>query len=192
MSDTTEVTQPITTKDVKRFRGILIVFGILNIMLGIMAMGAPFVTGTAVTLIIGIILIVSGIFELMHVFGSDCWKCGVFDFFGGVLAIIAGGVIISRPLLGMTMLSLLLVFYFISDGIFRIVASFKIRPVPGWGMLLIGGLASFALGIMIWRGWPLSGIWAIGVLIGIRIMFAGWSMLFLGSAVGSALKQESV
>jgi uncharacterized membrane protein HdeD (DUF308 family) len=44
---------------------------------------------------------------------------------------------------------------------------------------------------MIWRGWPLSGVWAIGILVGIRIMFAGWSMLFLGSAVGIALKEDA-
>jgi uncharacterized membrane protein HdeD (DUF308 family) len=192
MSEVVEVVQEITTKDVKRFRGIIIFFGILNIILGIMAMGAPFVVGTMVTVIIGVVLIVSGISELIHIFSSSSWKRGIFDFVGGALAIIGGGLIISSPLLGMAMLSMLLIFYFIMDGIFRISISLKIKPVPGWGMMLAGGLASLILGIMIWRGWPLSGLVAIGVLVGIRIMFAGWSMIFIGSAVGSALKAESV
>ena len=189
--ETVEVAADIPTKVVKRFRGVLVVFGILNIILGFMAMGAPLVTGTAVTLIIGILLILNGISELIHVFSSDCWKCGIFDFLGGTLAIIAGGIIMSRPLFGMVMLSLILVFYFMTDGITKIIVSFKVKPTPGWGFVLVGGIASLMLGMMIWRGWPLSGIWAVGVLVGIRIMFAGWSMLFLGSAVSTALKTDA-
>ena len=186
-----EVTPEVTTKTVKKFKGALIVFGILNIIFGFIAMGAPLMTGAAITIIIGVMLIMSGIVELVHAFSGNGWKAGIFDFIGGALALIGGGLIISRPLLGLALLTLILVFYFIVDGITRIIAAFQVKPTPGWGILLIGGLASLVLGIMIWRRWPLSGLWAIGILVGIKIMFAGWSMLFMGTAVGAALKEES-
>ena len=60
------------------------------------------------------------------------------------------------------------------------------RGEKGWFWLLVGGIAAIILALMIWRDWPFSGEWAIGILVGIRLIFAGWSMVALG-AVGDAV-----
>jgi len=69
------------------------------------------------------------------------------------------------------------------EGIWKIIASFKFRPNPGWIWLLLGGGLSLVLGILIWNQWPLSGVWAIGMLVGIDLLTTGISLVVLGSAV---------
>lgn len=187
----TEISNEDVTSLLKKSRTLLVILGILSIFLGFAAMGAPLMTGSAVTIIIGSVLLMSGVFELIHAFSGNGWKAGIFDFIGGALAIIGGGIIISRPIIALSIFTLILAAYFVIDGVTRIIVAFKVKPQPGWGVLLVGGLASLILGVMIWRRWPLSGLWAIGVLVGIKILFAGWSMIFLGTAVGSAIQDKS-
>jgi polyhydroxyalkanoate synthesis regulator phasin len=88
---------------------------------------------------------------------------------------------IFRPLVGLVTMTLLLAIYFLIDGISEIVAAFKIKPDQGWGWVLFNGIIAVLLGFMIWRQWPVSGAWAIGLLVGIHILMTGWSMIILGS-----------
>ncbi|MCK5529288.1 MAG: HdeD family acid-resistance protein [Kiritimatiellae bacterium] len=187
----TETSDTDVTNLLKKSRTLLVILGILSIFLGFAAIGAPLMTGSTVTIIIGSVLLMSGVFELIHAFSGNGWKAGIFDFISGALAIIGGGIIISRPIIALSIFTLILASYFVIDGITRIIVAFKAKPQPGWGVLLVGGLASLILGVMIWRRWPLSGLWAIGVLVGIKILFAGWSMLFLGAAAGNSIKEVS-
>lgn len=170
-------------------RGFLITLGILNILFGIVAMGSPFLTGKAVTILIGVMLLVSGIFELVQAFQTKGWKIGFGSFISGALAIAGGIFIMSCPVSSLAVLTLVLAFFFIIDGIVRCVSAFSLRPTRGWLWVLFGGVITAVLGIMIWRGWPVSGLWAVGILIGVRILMSGWTMLLLGLAAGSLAKQ---
>jgi hypothetical protein len=78
-------------------------------------------------------------------------------------------------------LTLLLAVYFFVDGISEIIAALKIKPDQGWGWVLFNGVIALLLGIMIWRQWPMSGQWAIGVLVGVHILITGWTMIVLGT-----------
>ena len=88
---------------------------------------------------------------------------------------------IFRPLVGLVTMTMLLALYFLVDGISEIVAAFRIKPDQGWGWVLFNGIIAVLLGLMIWRQWPVSGAWAIGLLVGIHILITGWSMIILGS-----------
>jgi uncharacterized membrane protein HdeD (DUF308 family) len=164
-------------------RGCLMVLGVLSVIAGFIAIGSPLMTGAFVTSVIGAMLLLNGILELVHAFSADGWKAGSFAFLGGALAIVAGGMIMAQPVIGAAIIGMMLIIFFFADGITRTILAFKLKPVPGWGWVLAGGLASLILGVMIWRGWPLSGLWAIGVLIGIRILFAGLTILMLRGVV---------
>ncbi len=130
-------------------RGCLMVLGVLNIIFGFVAIGSPLMAGTAATMVIGAMLLISGIFELVHAFSTGGWKSGVVAFLGGALAILGGGLVLSRPLFGLAMLALILAIYFVVDGVVRIAWGFRARPLPGWGFVLFGGVASLLLGLMI-------------------------------------------
>ena len=73
--------------------------------------------------------------------------------------------------------------YLIFPGIFEVMMAFQIRPVKGWGGVVFSGILSMLLGFMIWKQFPLSGAWAIGILMGICLFFNGLSLVMLGLAV---------
>jgi uncharacterized membrane protein HdeD (DUF308 family) len=170
--------------ELKLGRGTLITLGVINMVLGVVAMGSPWVAGTAVTMLLGGVLMVSGIFELLHAFGAGGRASGIFGFLGGLLALLGGAVILARPVLGLAMLTLVLAIGLIMDGVARAVCAFRARSMSGRGWLLFGGMVSFLLGVSLWRHWPLSGLWAVGVLVGARILMTGWTMLVLGVLIG--------
>ncbi len=167
----------------KQGGGSMTIFGVVTIILGLIAMGAPLMAGKSVAILVGILLIAAGIARLVWSFQAESFGRGVLKFLLGGLTLLAGLMVLANPLFGLGMLTIMLAAYFIVDGIFEIVGAFQVKPAQGWGWLLFGGIVSLALGIMIWRQFPVSGVWAIGILVGVKLLFAGLSMIFLGSAV---------
>jgi uncharacterized membrane protein HdeD (DUF308 family) len=161
----------------------MMALGAVTMVFGLIAIGSPLLTGAVVSVIIGMVLLIAGIFELIAAFAADGWPAGILAFLGGALSILVAGLLIARPVVGSAVLTVILGIYFLIDGITRTASSFRMRPAAGWGLMLISGLLSILLAILIWDHWPLSGIWAVGVLVGIRILFTGAGMLFVGTAM---------
>jgi hypothetical protein len=100
---------------------------------------------------------------------SDSWRnrgCG-------------GIAVMAHPFYGLAALSLVLAIFFVVEGVWKIVSSFSYRPVPGWIALLMSGALDFILGIMIWRQWPVSGLWAVGILVGVNLLSTGMAFVAL-------------
>lgn len=161
----------------------LLMLGVLSVVAGVLAIASPLMTGALVTGVIGAMLLLNGILEIVHAFSAGNGKSGLFVFLGGVLAIIAGGMLMAQPVIGSVIIGTMLIIFFFADGLARTILAIQLKPIPGWGWRLVGGLVSLILGVMIWKGWPLSGMWAIGVLVGVRILFAGLAMLMGRSIV---------
>jgi uncharacterized membrane protein HdeD (DUF308 family) len=167
--------------EAKKNSGLLIFLGVLTVIFGVMAVGAPLITGITVTVFVGFLLLFMGITRIIYAFKSGQWGAGIWGTIIGVLSVIAGLLMVFRPMVGLSSLTLVLAFYFFVDGITEIIAAFKTRPDQGWGWVLFNGIIAVVLGFMIWRQWPMSGAWAIGVLTGIHILLAGWTMIVLGT-----------
>jgi uncharacterized membrane protein HdeD (DUF308 family) len=180
-----ELTQVPSAGEIKASRSLLVVMGVLAILCAFAAMSAPLLTGVLVTTMIGISLIITGASEMLggarSLRGNGRW-IGIVS---GLLALVAGALVVSRPLLGAKVVTLLLVGYLLLDGITRLSLAIETKPAPGWGITLFSGLLSLMLSVMIWRGWPLSGLWAIGIMVGVRMLFAGITMFALRNAVGT-------
>jgi uncharacterized membrane protein HdeD (DUF308 family) len=99
--------------------------------------------------------------------------------FGGI-TILCGIAMFSTPVLSMLTLTGILLAYFLVDGIFVIVAGVRGKGAPGWGWMIVSGVASIVLAVILWQKWPISGTYAIGLLVGIRLVFTGWSIAMLG------------
>jgi uncharacterized membrane protein HdeD (DUF308 family) len=170
----------------KQGGGNMTVLGIVTMILGVLAMFAPLLTGISVAILVGILMIAAGGARLVWAFGAESFGQGVLKFAIGGLTLVAGLIMVARPLYGVGVLTIMLAAYFIVDGLFEIIGSFQLKPAPGWGWVLFGGIVSLALGIMIWRQFPVSGSWAIGILVGVKLFFAGMMMITVGSTVRSA------
>jgi uncharacterized membrane protein HdeD (DUF308 family) len=107
----------------------------------------------------------------------------------GVLTLVAGGYLVARPGMGLATLTLVLAAYLFVEGLFEIIYAFRLRPIKGWGWTLFSGIAALVLGIMIWRQFPVSGMWAVGTIVGIHMIFAGSSMASLSRAARGAAKE---
>jgi len=68
-------------------------------------------------------------------------------------------------------------------GALEIIVAFQLKPAAGWGLELFNGIVTLILGILLWRQFPLSGAWAIGVLFGIKLIFSGWAYVIIGRSV---------
>lgn len=162
--------------------GRLRLFGIVLLVLGVLAMLAPLVAGTAVALLVGVVVLAAGIARLGFAFRAGSLGRGLLAGLLGALTLACGVLMIAHPLLGLAFLTLLLAAYFVVSGVFEVVYAFRLRPLEGWVWMLVGGVVSVLLGAMIQAQWPVSGVWAVGLLVGIHLVFAGIELMTLSGA----------
>ena len=161
-------------------------FGVVAMVLGIFAMLAPGLTGFSIVLLLGGIVLVGGILRIIWAFQAGSFGKGLLMFAIGGLTLLCGIALLAHPLFASGVLTIMLALYFILDGISEIVAAIRLRPRSGW--MLFAGIVSILLGIMIWGQFPLSGVWALGILLGIKLFFVGLIMVMGGSAMRSMAK----
>ena len=162
--------------------------GIFLLIAGFLSLAAPLGAGVSLTVMIGVLLLMTGAAQLLIVFKAGSFGDGILLAVLAVLTLAAGGYMVTQPIAALATLTLFLAAYFIASGVIQIIGAFGARPEPGWGWLLFGGIVSLLLGAMLWRQFPLSGIWAIGTLVGIQLLISGWSLLVVGGMAGSVAK----
>ncbi len=162
------------------------VLGLTTVILGVLAMMAPAISGLAVTVVIGALLLAAGVAGTWYAFSAGTFWRGLFQFLFGGLTALAGVAVFAQPVLGLVTITMVLVVYFLVDGFSAIVLGFRARPIKGWGWMVFGGVAAIVFSVLIWREWPFSGQWAIGILVGVRLVMLGWTMIVLGG-VGEAV-----
>jgi uncharacterized membrane protein HdeD (DUF308 family) len=157
--------------------------GVLLIILGIIASATPAVAGKAVVMIIGALLLIAGVVQFAQGLRAESWSDKLLPLILGAIAALSGIGLLGEPWVGMKFIALLLAIFFVLEGIWKIIASFGYRPASGWILMLASGVIALVLGLLIWRQWPLSGLWAIGVLVGVDLLMTGISMVVLASTV---------
>jgi uncharacterized membrane protein HdeD (DUF308 family) len=165
-----------------------IALSILLIVAGLFALLIPFVSGIGITLFFGWAMIISGVTHFIFAFKSHTTGTVIWELLLGAVYLFAGVYLILHPLAGLVTLTLFLACYLFFEGIFEIIQFFQIRPRHGAGWLLFDAIVTLILAIMIWRAWPASSVWVIGTLVGISMLFSGFSRLMLSLAAKRALK----
>ncbi|HEX7158902.1 MAG TPA: HdeD family acid-resistance protein [Edaphobacter sp.] len=165
-----------------------IALSILLIVVGFLALVHPGVSGLGMTLFVGWLLIISGITHFVYAFKVHTAGRVLWEILLAIVYVVAGIYLIWHPLDGLVTLTLALVFYLFFEGIFELSLAFQLRPHPGWGWTLFDGIITILLGFLIWRHWPSSSVWAIGTLVGISMLFSGFSRLMLSMAAKRVLR----
>lgn len=167
-------------------RGWMTALGILWILLGIAAIVLPFAATLAVELVLGAIFIVGGVAQIIQAFRARGWRGALLHGLGGLLAVVLGVLLLLFPAEGILTVTLVLAAFFIVDGVLRVISAFQHRGMAAWGWILVSGLLGIAVGALIWLGWPSTAAWALGLLVGIQLIFGGWSLVMLATAAGRA------
>jgi uncharacterized membrane protein HdeD (DUF308 family) len=160
-----------------------IVWGVLLIVCGFLAIGSPLMAAIAVNVIIAWLIVLAGIVHLIvgfhsHGAGSVIWKLLV-----GLAYIAAGVYLIVQPAIGVATLTLLLASLFLVEGVLSIVLFFRMRSLGGSSWMLVDGIITLLLGGMIYMQWPASSAWAIGTLVGVSMIISGVSRVMLSLTV---------
>jgi len=163
-----------------------VVWGVLLIIFGILAIGSPMVAAIAVSTVIAWLIVLAGVIHLVVAFhahraGSLIWKLLV-----GIAYLCFGVYLLLHPLLGVASLTLVLACLFLIEGILNIVLFFRMRAMRGSSWVLIDGFVTLLLGLMIYLQWPSSSAWAIGTLVGISMLISGITRVMLSLAVRRA------
>ena len=161
-----------------------IIWGILMLICGFLAIGIPLASGIGVAIVIGWLLLISGVWHLLFGFRS---ASGIGGFLWQLLLAIvygaAGLMILLYPLAGLAWLTLVLATFLLIEAALEFVLYFNIRSRANAVWVLVDAIITLLLGILIWARWPFSSVWAIGTLIGVSLIFSGISRLMLSSAV---------
>lgn len=183
MTQELQLPQTLFLDKIKKNAGVAITVGVVVMLIGILVAAAPMVAGISVALMVGVMLVIGGIAQLVFAIKTGS---GIFPMVIAILTVIAGGYMVSNLDIALAALTFFLAIYLFISGISEILMSLQVRPVEGWGWALFSGILSLLLGAMIWAQAPLSGAWAIGVLIGIKLFFSGLTLFMLGYSVRNA------
>lgn len=160
-----------------------IAWGVLLIIVGILAILMPGVAALATALTLAWLLIFAGIVEIVHAFQTRRrpgfgWKLAA-----GVITLILGPCILLFPIAGIATLALWIGAFIFAGGIVRVILAFRVRPAKGWGWVLFDGILAIVIGGLIAWGWPTSSIAFIGLLTGFWLLFSGiWRIMLDGRA----------
>lgn len=179
--DTSDLLKPIA-----KIGGLIRLHGVGLVILGALAVWAPQVTGMTVSVIVGVLLIIGGILRTTFAWIATGWGALFLRATVGILTIIAGGYMIMQPDLGSRALAIVLVFYLFADGITSLIFALRFPPAAGGAWMMVGAIASLVIGVLMWMQWPASGELAVGILIGIKLILDGVSLIGVGSIAKAA------
>jgi membrane protein HdeD len=157
--------------------------GIVFIALGVAAVLAPVVAGSALVIVIGFILLIAGLVAILRELKAEASMEKAIGLTLGIITALAGIAVIGHPLFGLAFLTVLLVGYFVVEGVWKIIVSVRYKTATGWKWLLASGVLSLILGLLIWSQWPVSGMRAVGVLVGVNLLGTGLALVTLASTL---------
>jgi uncharacterized membrane protein HdeD (DUF308 family) len=173
-------------KPIAKVGGLIRLLGVGLVILGALAVWAPQVTGMTVSVVVGVVLILGGIMRTAFAWLSPGWGSLFMKMLVGIVTMIAGGYMIAKPEVGSQALAVVLVFYLFVDGITTLIIATRLPPAAGGAWMMIGAIASLLIGVLMWMQWPASGEFAVGVLIGIKLILDGVTLIGVGSAAKAA------
>src|SRR5258706_257700 len=164
--------------------GWFLALGVALIVLGVIALAMIPVATLAAVMVLGWLLVFSGIVEAVHGFQVHRWGGMFMHLAGGVLGVLIGLLIVTHPVAGALAWTLLFASFFTVVGLFRLVAAIRLK-FPNWGWAAFDGTVTTLLGILLGAGWPWSGLWFLGFAVGVSLVLLGWSAVMLALTIRS-------
>ena len=151
---------------------VCVLLGVVMILAGLLVLGDVVLATVISTIFIGWMAIVTGAFEVIHAFWTKGWGGFVWQVFLGILYIAFGAVVVSQPVASALILTYILGLFFLMSGVVRIFLGISHWREAGWIMLL-SGLFGVLAGVVILTGFPMTGLWVLGLLLGIDLLSHG-------------------
>jgi len=153
--------------------GWFLVFGIVLVFLGIVAIVRSFITTMASMMFFGWLLMFASTIEFMYAFMVGKWAGFFLHLLLALLFGITGALMVFRPVVSAEAITLAMAAFFLVAGFYQFFASMWVSNLPGWGWGAANGMISAIMGMLLLAQWPVSGLWVVGLFIGIDLIFYG-------------------
>jgi uncharacterized membrane protein HdeD (DUF308 family) len=176
---------------VRTYYGAFLAQGILMTLLGVAAVVWPQVSSLAVDVYVGWVLLLSGIIGLAMMFLAPNAAGFLWSLLTGALALFAGVLLLWHPVQGVVSLTMVLIAFFVVEGLFQIAVAFAYRSAlpESWAWMLLSGIADLILAGLIIAGWPSSAAWALGLIVGINLITSGVALAIAAVASRRAIQE---
>ncbi len=158
------------------------VLGTILVLGGLAAISCPFLASLNFVMILGIVLLLSGVVTIIGSFWAGKWSAFLLQILVGIIYAVAGISIADAPVESTAVLTLMIASFLIIVGLFRIIAALSIR-FPQWGWGLLNGVVTLLAGVLIYRNFPASALWVIGLVVGLELLLNGISWIMLSFAI---------
>jgi len=184
MTATEDKTLAPVTATIRKNRGWLMFMGIVMVLLGFVGLSMEVALTVVSVLYFGFLILFGGIVMLIDAFQAGEWKSKVWHVLIALVYIAAAIVMVTDPAASAVWITLFLASFFVITGVFRLMVGFQSRgSVANWGWIVFAGLISIVLGGIIFAGWPVSGLWVIGMFVAIELILQGFSMISIARAM---------
>ena len=166
---------------VRRHWVLFLTEGIVLVLLGLLALLAPVIASVAATVFFGWLLLLSGVIGLVTTFRARHAPGFWWSLLSAVIGIVAGILLLGWPLLGTLSLTAVLIAFLFAEGVVSIMYALEHRNALSgrWGWMLASGILDVGLGVLLFIGLPGTALWALGLLLGINLVFGGWALIFM-------------
>lgn len=164
---------------IQKNRGIFLFESVVFILMGVTAIAVPSLFTYSIELLIGGLLLVGGIVQSYRCIKAGMLTKNIGAVISALASLLLGLLLLLYPITGIIALTLLIALFFFIEGIAQLYVGFSLRELRGSSWLLFSGIISLLLAALIWSGLPGSAAWVIGLLLGINLLFFGFSQLFL-------------
>ena len=149
------------------------------VVAGVLALIYPLLASVAMVYLLAWVLIISGVLQAIGLIGARDVPHYWLQLISVVLAIVIGVLLLRQPESGLLLMTVLLIVFFMVEGISKIIFALTIRPFPNWGWVLASGLVGIVLAVYLWANIPVSSEWVLGVLLGIQLVCEGAALAYL-------------
>jgi uncharacterized membrane protein HdeD (DUF308 family) len=164
---------------VKRYSLWYLLQGVLMVVAGVLALIYPLLASVAMVYLLAWILIVSGLLQGIGLIGARDVPHYWLQLISVVLAIVIGVLLLNQPESGLLVMTVLLIVFFMVEGISKIIFALTIRPFPNWGWVLASGMVGIVLAVYLWANMPIASEWVLGILLGIMLISEGAALAYL-------------
>ncbi|WP_455372702.1 HdeD family acid-resistance protein [Limibacillus halophilus] len=166
-------------RSVKKHAWLFIVQGVVMVLAGLAAIAFPLFSAIAVVVFLGWMLIISGVAQGITLITAKEAPHFWLQLISLALSCVVGLMMVSRPEAGLLALTLLIIVYFLVEGMAKVVFALTVRPLPNWTWVLASGLVSVVLSIYLWASMPLTAAWLLGLLLGFSLISQGAALAYM-------------
>jgi uncharacterized membrane protein HdeD (DUF308 family) len=175
--------------DLQKKWGWFLAIGIALILIGLMAIALAGLTTLFSVIVLASVLIAGGGIQMINTLKTYRGEGFFLSLLTSIFYLVVGILLFLNPQVGGITLTLLLAAFYMVGGISKMVVS-AVNRFANWGWMFFSGFIAFMLGLLIWIEWPQSGLWVIGMFVGIDLITVGWLWVALSLTAKDAGSKE--